>query len=251
MINQTHIVIDLETMGKGPNAPIAAIGAVAVRDAKPIAEFYRRIDLESAMIPHWKREADASTIQWWLQQSAEARAEIDGSQPNSNIIPALEELAGWMAIYASDLDAIVWGNGSSFDNVILRSAYSELSRPIPWQFRNDHDLRTILAIYPEAKDVGEFDGTKHHALHDARHEAKQLCQALRLHAALSAPPMQPTAVMDAASFTLSFLQATGEHDQLCDVFDLDDDGRHKECTCGLSLVYSKLRGLLSQEATDA
>lgn len=182
MIKQTHIVIDLETMGKGPNAPIAAIGAVVVRDAQPLDEFYRRIDLESAMIPHWKREADASTIQWWLQQSAEARAEIDGSQPSSNIIPALEELAGWMAIYATARDAIVWGNGSSFDNVILRSAYSELSHPTPWQFWNDRDLRTILALYPEAKSVGAFEGTKHHALHDARHEAKQLCKALRLHA---------------------------------------------------------------------
>ncbi|CAD5377113.1 hypothetical protein OF001_U20040 [Pseudomonas sp. OF001] len=185
MIKQTHIVIDLETLGKGPNAPIAAIGAVVVRDAKPLDEFYRRIDLESAMIPHWKREADASTIQWWLQQSAEARAEIDGSQPGTPIISTLEQLAGWMDIYAPHRDALVWGNGSSFDNVILRSAYSELTRPTPWEFRNDRDLRTILALYPEAKNVGPFEGTKHHALHDARHEAKQLCKALRLHAGQS------------------------------------------------------------------
>lgn len=182
MISQTHIVIDLETLGKGPNAPIAAIGAVLVHDAKPVDEFYRRIDLESAMIPYWKREADASTIQWWLQQSAEARAEIDGSQPSDYICRALESFSNWMASYfTEENEARVWGNGSSFDNVILRSTMSEMSRPLPWQFRFDRDLRTILDLYPEAKDVGPFEGTRHHALHDARHEAKQLCKALRLH----------------------------------------------------------------------
>lgn len=182
MIKQTHIVIDLETMGKGPNAPIAAIGAVCVQNARPIDEFYRRINLESSMQSHLFRELDASTIQWWLQQSAEARAEIDGSQPSNDIYDAIVQLADWMAIYANDREAIVWGNGSSFDNVILRSSIAANYTKLPWQFWNDRDLRTILALYPEAKNVGEFDGIKHHALHDARHEAKQLCKALRLHA---------------------------------------------------------------------
>lgn len=192
MINQTHIVIDLETMGKGPNAPIAAIGVVIVRNAQPLDVFYRRINLESAMQPHLRRESDASTIQWWLQQSAQARAEIDGSQPSITILDAILHLTDWMSNYTNAREAIIWGNGSSFDNVILRSTIIAAGLPLPWQFWNDRDLRTILALYPEAKNVGEFEGTKHHALHDARHEAKQLCKALRLHAgkAIEQPDMQ-------------------------------------------------------------
>lgn len=183
MINQTHFVIDLESMGNRPNAPIMAIGAVCIKGAKQVDELYRRISLESSMHPSFGRQTDASTIQWWLQQSAEARTEIDGSPPSYDIFYALRQLADWMAIYATESEAIVWGNGSSFDNVILRSTLEACSLSPPWQFRHDRDLRTILALYPEAKDVGEFEGTKHHALHDARHEAKQLCKALQLHAA--------------------------------------------------------------------
>lgn len=193
MINQTHYVLDLETLGKGPNAPIVAIGAVCIKGAKPVDELYRRARLESAMHPTFGRQPDASTIQWWLQQSTEARAEIDGSQPSNDIFSALRQLADWMAIYATESEAIVWGNGSSFDNVILRSTFEACGLSLPWQFRHDRDLRTILALYPEAKNVGEFEGTKHHALHDARHEAKQLCKALRLHADTVKAPHQATA----------------------------------------------------------
>ncbi|SFK45792.1 3'-5' exonuclease [Azotobacter beijerinckii] len=181
MKNATHFVIDLETMGQGPFAPIVAIGAVCVTKGSQVDEFYRRVSLELAMHPTFGRQPDASTIQWWLQQSAEARGEIDGSQPSNNIFGALRQLADWMAIYATERDAIVWGNGSSFDNVILRSSYEACSLPLPWQFRHDRDLRTLLALYPEAKNVGDFEGTKHHALHDARHEAKQLIAALGMH----------------------------------------------------------------------
>lgn len=39
-------------------------------------------------------------------------------------------------------------------------------------------MRTLLAIFPAAKKAVEFEGTKHHALDDARHEARQLCYAL-------------------------------------------------------------------------
>lgn len=52
---------------------------------------------------------------------------------------------------------------------------------------------------------------------------------------------------DAAGDALKFLMATSEHDQLCGVFDLDDDGRHKDCTCGLKLVMGKLRTALAAQ----
>ena len=40
-------------------------------------------------------------------------------------------------------------------------------------------MRTVLDMHKAAKDVGPFEGIKHHALHDARHEAKQLAKALK------------------------------------------------------------------------
>lgn len=179
MNNATHFVIDLETMGKGPLAPIVAIGAVCVAKGAVVDEFYIRISLESSLA--FGLEPDASTIQWWLQQSDEARREIDGREPSAPLSPTLIDLRNWMLEHATEEEAHVWGNGSSFDNVILRSSLETCGIELPWQFRHDRDLRTLLALYPKAKNVGDFEGTKHHALHDARHEAKQLIAALGMH----------------------------------------------------------------------
>ena len=70
------LMIDLESMGKKPNAPIVSIGAVFFN---PLTgelgqEFYMAVSLESAMdqgaVP------DGDTILWWLKQSSEARSAI-------------------------------------------------------------------------------------------------------------------------------------------------------------------------------
>ncbi|MHC5351661.1 3'-5' exonuclease [Metapseudomonas furukawaii] len=180
MINATHYAVDLETMGKGPKAAIVSIGCVRVEQGQIAGGLYHRIDLETAIAEGG--EMDASTVQWWLRQSAEARIEVDGTDTTAvSLSFALHELAAFMAGGQSGPDEIlVWGNGSSFDNVILRGAFERSWLTVPWKFWNDRDLRTLLAIFPEAKTAVTFEGTKHHALDDARHEARQLCHALAL-----------------------------------------------------------------------
>lgn len=184
MIDAIHYVIDLETMGKGPRAAIVAIGAVRVEHGQPAGEFYCRVDLASSL--GWGLEPDSSTIQWWLKQSTEARTEVDGSIPGVILPAALDALGQFILSGPTgarlSTDPLVWGNGATFDNVILTSAYTACGMERPWKYWNDRDLRTLLNLYPEAKTI-EFDGIKHHAMHDARHEAKQLGKALSLHAA--------------------------------------------------------------------
>lgn len=51
----------------------------------------------------------------------------------------------------------------------------------------------------------------------------------------------------AAQQALAYILATGEHDQLCDVFDLDDEGRHKPCSCLLQDVLDALRAALAEQ----
>jgi exodeoxyribonuclease VIII len=173
MINATHYVLDLETMGKGPRAAIAAIGCVRIEQGVITESLYRRVCLESSL--QVGLVMDASTVKWWLKQDAAARAEVDGSQPSVLLPVALAALEEFI----TEDKALVWGNGSSFDNVIVRSALDACGIGNLWHFWNDRDLRTLLALYPEAKQV-PFEGTKHHALDDALHEAKQLLAALRL-----------------------------------------------------------------------
>jgi len=179
MINATHYIIDLETMGKGSNAAIAAIGCVEIIGGTISREIYRRVELSNSMAAGGT--ADADTIQWWLRQSAAARAEVNGTQSAELLFNVLGELRVFMTGMAHAHEILVWGNGATFDNVILSNAYAACGMERPWAYWNDRDLRTLLALYPQAKKL-PFEGTKHHALDDARHEAHQLVNALQLHA---------------------------------------------------------------------
>jgi len=185
MNNAIHFVLDLETMSTAPNAAIAAIGCVRVQQGEIIDEFYERVDLESSRA--MGGEIDTPTLQWWLKQSREARQEVSGELASLPITTALGKLTEFMHRGGlSDDQPLVWGNGSSFDNVILGTAYQRAGIPMPWKFWNDRDLRTLLALHPHVKQAITFEGTKHHALHDARHEARQLIAALEAHAAAAA-----------------------------------------------------------------
>ncbi|HHZ0858735.1 TPA: RecE family exodeoxyribonuclease, partial [Escherichia coli] len=68
-----HLMIDLETMGKNPDAPIASIGAVFFdpQTGELGPEFSKIIDMDTC-----GGTVDISTIEWWLQRSGEARAAI-------------------------------------------------------------------------------------------------------------------------------------------------------------------------------
>lgn len=204
MINATHYVLDLETMGTGPNAAIVAIGCVEVHEGQLAREFYQRIELADAIAKGG--EVSALTIEWWLKRSEAARAEVNGTQEAESLWNALGALRVFMAGTGLLHDVLVWGNGPSFDNVILASAYRRYGGEAPWAYWNDRDLRTLTALYPAVKNI-PFEGTRHHALHDARHEARQLVAALEMHEARA--------------------EVAAEHDQLCsEIAALRKDAKH-------------------------
>ena len=160
-----------------------AIGCVRIEQGTINGSLYRRVRLESSL--QAGLQVDASTIEWWLQQDETARAEI--FSPGGHTLEwALVDLAAFMGMNAGEQPskkALLWGNGSSFDNVIIGNAFDACGIQRPWEFWNDRDLRTLLHLYPEAKAL-PFEGIKHHAEWDALHEAKQLITALQLHQTL-------------------------------------------------------------------
>lgn len=173
----THLMVDLETMGSGPDAPIVSIGAVYFDPStgNTGAEFYQVVSLESSM--SFGMKPDASTIQWWLKQSSEARSAILVDEA-MGLRETLELLADFIAENAANGSHTVqlWGNGCSFDNVILRRAYALTKTPFAVPFWNDRDVRTMVEL---GKSVGinprfdiPFEGDMHNALSDARHQVK-------------------------------------------------------------------------------
>ena len=173
----THLMVDMETMGNGPDAPIVSIGAVFFDPStgNTGAEFYQVVSLESSM--SFGMKPDASTIQWWLKQSSEARSAILVDEA-MGLRESLELLADFIAENAANGSHTVqlWGNECSFDNVILRRAYALTDTPFAVPFWNDRDVRTMVEL---GKSVGinprfdiPFEGDMHNALSDARHQVK-------------------------------------------------------------------------------
>ncbi|WP_106494466.1 3'-5' exonuclease, partial [Escherichia coli] len=127
-----NLMIDLETMGKNKDAPIVSIGAVFFTpETGDIGqEFYTVVSLESAM--GQGATPDGDTILWWLKQSPEARAAICIDDTLS-ISDALSELNHFINRHAANTKYLkVWGNGATFDNVILRGAYERAGQICPW-----------------------------------------------------------------------------------------------------------------------
>ncbi|EFF5755060.1 3'-5' exoribonuclease [Escherichia coli] len=166
-----HLMIDIETMGKNPNAAIISIGAIffdpQTGDMGP--EFSKTIDLDTA-----GGVIDRNVIKWWLKQSREAQSAILTDE-----IPlddALLQLREFIAENSGEFFVQVWGNGANFDNVILRRSYERQGIPCPWHYHNDRDVRTIVelgkAIDFDARTAIPFEGERHNALDDARYQAK-------------------------------------------------------------------------------
>ncbi|EEU1832908.1 3'-5' exoribonuclease [Escherichia coli] len=169
-----HLMIDLETMGTNTNAPIVVIGAVffdpQTGEIGPV--FYIVISLTDAM--NTGAAPDGGTIKWWLKQSSEARAAILTDQVK--LKDALSRFREFINEYSDEKFVQVWGNGATFDNAILRTSYERLEIPCPWRYHNDRDVRTIVELGKtidfDAKTVIPFEGVRHNALDDARHQAK-------------------------------------------------------------------------------
>jgi len=156
-------MIDIETMGTRPDAPVIAIGAVKF-DAHGAGDtMYHAVDMATVGgVP------DMGTVRWWLCQSDDARAAVAAG--SVHIATALDDLALWIGH-----DALVWGNGAGFDNVILRATYTRMGRETPWPTFSDRCYRTIKNLFPRAPKP-KRRGTAHNALDDAVFQAEHLVE---------------------------------------------------------------------------
>ena len=175
-LNITNVMIDIETLGLTPGSSILSIGAAYfttnekfndVRFYSPIPDFYVTIDRYSCIALGLIE--DSNTISWWNKQSAEARA--DAFSGTDIIVSALLKLSSYIKDLENGLGhkVIVWANGANFDFPLLEAAYNLALLPIPWRYHNVRCYRTLKAL--ATVDETSFQGVKHNALADAKHQA--------------------------------------------------------------------------------
>lgn len=173
-----NIMLDLETLGTTCNAAIVSIGAVVFDpDAGILSdEFYRVIDADDAQK---YGVSDKNTMAWWMEQPENARRIFDADNGAVEFEKALDDFAIWITKMQLQHGGQVkiWSNGAGFDCVILRHGYEAVQLPCPWKFWNEFDVRTIVEIGRQKLGVNPkkdmlFEGSKHNALADARHQAR-------------------------------------------------------------------------------
>lgn len=170
----TNIMLDLETFGLDPNAAIVAIGAVQFfPETNTLGdEFYRNIELRSSV--ESGGIIDPEVVVWWMKQGKEAKDSLFVDE--QHIHSVLSDFLSWTKSFGGE--PIIWGNGSAFDNVILRQSYKRSSIQEPWSYKNDRCYRTIRGMYPYIKP-DERIGIEHNALDDAKYQALHLMKILK------------------------------------------------------------------------
>jgi len=180
-----NVMIDIETLSTHKNAAIIEIGAVEFNKyTGEIGETYNCIINPS----EWSdddRHIDGETIKWWFKQSDDARKRFTEQQEDvmyGSLSAALTALKYFIMDCDSideDKNVVVWGNGAAFDIAILESAYECWNIPIPWKFWSVNDVRTIVDLNPSIKANCKFDGVKHSAVDDCKHQIKYLTETIK------------------------------------------------------------------------
>lgn len=150
-----YTMVDLETMGSGPDAAICSIGAIKFDpDGSPDddKEFYRHVDLRM----------------WWMAQSGPARSAIIKPHDASHINGALFDFD---VFYAGSQG--VWAAPSVFDIPILENAFKRNEYDIPWKVGEIHCWSTVRKLLKISKAPNP---NAHHALADARAQVVEFRQ---------------------------------------------------------------------------
>jgi hypothetical protein len=172
LTSSVHVMVDIETAGSAPDAVILAIGAVTFgRDPGVEPEpFFELLHMGQQVAKG--RSVDGDTLAWWLQQRPAVRdAMFSGARLLFDDV--LQDFALWMVrVNATH----IWCKGASFDFPILAHAYRQCGLEKPWNFRFEHDARTLYRLTGIKPVVP--GGLQHDALADAKAQANAACSAL-------------------------------------------------------------------------
>lgn len=173
-----HIMVDLETLGRGDDAVVTTIGyAIFNKDGIYDAN---EVVLSTPLQMSLGCTHDDDTLTWWTEQKAEARQQMSPSLTMNNKAHRDAVLYIYGRIRRAN-NARVWGNGPTFDLIKLRHQFKIMGLKIlPWEFWNERCFRTALTLAPQVKRVRPT--LAHSAKADAIAQAETL---IAIHEALA------------------------------------------------------------------
>lgn len=156
------LMVDLETLSTELDATILTLGAVIFDPYTntKMDELYLRIDVDSQDV--LGGHVSESTLEWWGKQDPAIMEEA--FDPTDRI--TIQEAIHQFHQFAWNSDEF-WSNGASFDLMIIQMWYKKLNKPVPWQYWQIRDCRTLYAL----ADAAMPKGALHNALEDAKRQA--------------------------------------------------------------------------------
>lgn len=180
------VMIDLETLSTHNNAAIIEIGAVEFN--KYTGEVGEKFNVIIDPKDWCKndRHVDGETIQWWFNQTNEARKRFVTKQKYieyCTLKHALQKLRYFIMDCDSvdeDKNVVVWGNGATMDISILENAFNYFDIEVPWKYRAVNDVRTIVDLNPSIKKNCEFEwDVRHSAIADCLYQIKYTTDTIK------------------------------------------------------------------------
>ena len=170
----THGMIDLETLGVTNDCAILTVGAIKFdpySNAEPHSGLYLRVNVDEQT--ELGRTVDDNTLEWWGKQDAKIREEALGDEDRTTLLDFIKQLNK----FCVGLDEL-WCQGPLFDYAILQNLYAQLGQPVPWNYWQIRDSRTLYNMLPKdpRKDV-QMD--LHNALADCYFQAKSVQKAYK------------------------------------------------------------------------
>ena len=165
----THAMIDIETLDTRPQCTVLSLGAVKFdpfTDAEPHSELYFKISIEDQ--DRLGRTVSDDTIAWWAKQDAKVKEEAFDQTGAITVAEALDRVTKW--IWGADK---IWGHGYGFDLTIIEDMYRSIGKPIPYNFWQVLDSRTLFNMCSvDPRKAMQTD--LHNALADAYYQAKSV-----------------------------------------------------------------------------
>ena len=121
------------------------------------------VDSQTAM----GRDVMQETLDWWGTQDKEIMEEALGDNDRISIDEMLKTINKWCV----GVD-VFWSQGPLFDYAILQDFYAQMKTPVPWNYWQIRDSRTLFSLVP--RDQNEKRTGLHNALEDCYFQARKV-----------------------------------------------------------------------------
>lgn len=162
-------MLDLETMGTGPNGAVIQIGLAAFNmktwATDKAHDLLVDVDLLTTLMLNGN--VDKSTVDWWRSRGGFKR-----HSPPVDIRVALLRTIEWFCDYPNIKK--VWAVGPQFDVAVMEGNFRAAKLECPWLYNAGRDVRTVFEL---AKEFG-WQRPQTEITHEAREDCRQQITAL-------------------------------------------------------------------------